>query len=267
MIRFAIHRPVAITMLFLALMLVGAVSLKRIPVDLLPSITYPRLTVVTSYTDMPAEDLERLVTQPLEEVVTALSGVRRVVSRTREGVSIITVEYEWGTEMDFANLHLREAVDRVALSQDFPEQADRPVILRWDPTSRPISILALRGTAPIQELTEFADDVVKPALQQVNGISKAEVVGGLEREILVQPDERKMAIYGITVEQIQQALARSNISFPGGKIRQGPLQMSLRIDGEYATLDEIAATDITRPGQSPVRVSDVASVKDTTKEP
>jgi HAE1 family hydrophobic/amphiphilic exporter-1 len=267
MIRFAIHRPVAISMLFLALVLVGAVSLKRIPVDLLPSITYPRLTVVTTYTAMPAEDLERLVTQPLEEVVTALTGVRRVMSRTREGTSMITVEYEWGTQMDFANLHLREAVDRVAFREDFPEAAERPVILRWDPTSRPISILALRGNAPLQELTEFAEEVVKPALQQVDGISKAEVVGGLERELLVEPDARKMAIYGITVEQIEQALVRSNVSFPGGRIKQGPLQMSLRIDGEFGTLDEIAATDIIRSGQSPVRIADVARVLDTTKEP
>jgi hydrophobic/amphiphilic exporter-1 (mainly G- bacteria), HAE1 family len=267
MIRFAIHRPVAISMFFLALMLVGVVSFRKIPVDLLPSITYPRLTVVTTYTDMPADDLERLVTQPLEEVVTALTGVRRVVSRTREGASMITVEYEWGTQMDFANLHLREAIDRVAFGEDFPQQAERPVILRWDPTSRPISILALRGTAPMAELTEFAEEVVKPALQQVDGISKAEVVGGLEREVLVEPDARKMAIYGITVEQIQQALVRSNVSFPGGRIRQGPLQMSLRIDGEYGTIEDIAATDIVRPGQSPVRVSDVAQVRQATKEP
>jgi HAE1 family hydrophobic/amphiphilic exporter-1 len=108
--------------------------------------------------------------------------------------------------------------------------------------------------------------VLKPALQQVDGISKAEVVGGSIREILVEPDARKMAIYGITVEQIQSALVRSNVSFPGGKIRQGPLQMSLRIDGEYATIDEIAATDIVRPGQSPVRIADVARVVDTVKE-
>ncbi len=267
MIRFAIHRPVAISMLFVALMLVGLVSLKRIPVDLLPSITYPRLTVVTSYAAIPAEDLERLVTEPLEEVVTALSGVRRVVSRTREGVSMITVEYEWGTQMDFANLHLREAVDRVAFREDFPEAAERPVLLRWDPTSRPISILTLKGNAPIEQLTEFGEEVLKPALQQVDGISKAEVVGGSVREILVEPDARKMAIYGITVEQIQSALVRSNVSFPGGKIKQGPLQMSLRIDGEYGTIDDIAATDIMRPGQSPVRVADVARVIDTIKEP
>jgi HAE1 family hydrophobic/amphiphilic exporter-1 len=266
MIRLVIHRPIAISMFFLALVLLGVISYRRLPVDLLPSITYPRLTVTTTYGDIPADDLERLVTQPLEEVVTALSGVRRVTSRTREGVSMITVEYEWGTQMDFANLHLREAVDRVAFREDFPEDAERPVILRWDPTSRPISILVLRGDDPIAQLTEFAEEVVKPALQQVDGISKAEVVGGSIREILVEPDPRRMAIYGITVEQIQTALARSNISFPGGKIKQGPLQMSLRIEGEFTNLDEIAATDIVRPGQSPIRVADVARVVDTVKE-
>lgn len=267
MIRLVIHRPIAISMFFLALVLIGALSYKRLPVDLLPSITYPRLTVTTTYEDIPAEDLERLVTQPIEEVVTALTGVRSVTSRTREGVSMITVEYEWGTQMDFANLHLREAVDRVAFRDDFPDGAERPVILRWDPTSRPISILALKGDERLRDLTEFAEEVVKPALQQVDGISKADVVGGAVREILVQPDRRKMDIYGITVADIEAALARSNISFPGGKIKQGPLQMSLRIDGEYQDLEDIRATDITRPGQSPVRVADVADVVDTVKEP
>lgn len=267
MIRLAIQRPVAISMFFLALIMLGVLSYRKLPVDLLPSITYPRLTVITTYTDIPAEDLERLVTQPLEEVVTALSGVRRVTSRTREGVALTTVEYEWGTQMDFANLHLREAVDRVAFREDFPAGAERPVILRWDPTSRPIAILAVKGEDKLEALTEFAEEVVKPALQQVDGISRAEVVGGAIREILVEPDPRKLAIYGVTVEQIQAALARSNISFPGGRIKQGPLQMSLRIDGEYTDLEEIAATDIVRPGQSPVRVADVARVIDTVKEP
>ncbi|MCK4773986.1 MAG: efflux RND transporter permease subunit, partial [Candidatus Krumholzibacteria bacterium] len=234
MLRLVIQRPIAVSMLFLALVLIGALSYWRLPVDLLPSITYPRLTVITSYEDIPAEDLERLVTQPIEEVVTALSGVRRVVSRTREGVSIITVEFEWGTQMDFANLHLREAVDRVAFRDDFPEDAERPVILRWDPLSRPISILTLEGDGDdLQSITEFTREVVKPALQQVDGISQAEVVGGADREILVEPDVEKMSIYGVTVEDIQLALARSNISFPGGKIRRGPLHLSLRISGEY----------------------------------
>jgi HAE1 family hydrophobic/amphiphilic exporter-1 len=267
MLRLVIQRPIAVSMLFLALVLIGALSYWRLPVDLLPSITYPRLTVITSYEDIPAEDLERLVTQSIEEVVTALSGVRRVVSRTREGVSIITIEYEWGTQMDFANLHLREAVDRVAFRDDFPEDAERPVILRWDPLSRPISILTLEGDGDnLESITEFAREVVKPALQQVDGISQAEVVGGADREILVEPDVKKMSIYRVTVEDIQLALARSNISFPGGKIRRGPLHLSLRISGEYESLDDIAATDIVRVGQSSIRVSDVARVIDTVKE-
>ncbi|MFH1754454.1 MAG: efflux RND transporter permease subunit [Candidatus Latescibacterota bacterium] len=268
MLRLVIQRPVAISMLFLALVLIGIISFQKLPVDLLPSITYPRLTVITTYSDIPAEDLQRLISQPIEEVVTALSGVRNVVSRTREGVSIITVEYEWGTEMDFANLHLREAVDRVAFREDFPEFAERPVILRWDPLSRPISILTLSGADHrLESLTEFATEVVKPALQQVEGISQAEVVGGSDKEILIQPDSKKIAMYGISIEDIRLALVRSNISFPGGKIRQGPLHLSLRISGEYETLDDISATDIIRPGSSPIRISDVAKVIDTVKEP
>ena len=210
MLRAALERPIAVSMLFAALLLVGGLSYSRLAVDLLPSIVYPRLTVLTVYEDIPAEDLERLVTQRLEEVVTALSGVRGVRSRTREGISIITVEYEWGTQMDFANLHLREAVVRVAFRDDFPEGAERPVILRWDPTSRPVSILVLEGDNRIEALTEFAREVLKPALEQVDGISQAEVVGGADREIVVQPDPEKLAIYGITMQDIRAALARSN---------------------------------------------------------
>jgi HAE1 family hydrophobic/amphiphilic exporter-1 len=266
MLRAALLRPIAVSMLFAALLLIGLISYKRLPVDLLPSITYPRLTVLTVYQDIPAEDLERLVTRRLEEVITALTGVRSVGSRTREGVSIITVDYEWGTQMDFANLHLREAVDRVAFREDFPEAAERPVILRWDPTSRPVSVLVLEGGSRLESITEFAREVVKPALEQVAGISRAEVVGGEEREILVEPDARKLAIYGISMEDISAALIRSNISFPGGRVRQGPLHLSLRIDGEYEDLEEIRSTDIVRTGNSPVRISDVARVLDTVKE-
>ena len=116
-IRTAVGRPVAVLMLFAGLVLIGVLALRRLPVDLLPAINYPNLTVITNYTDTPADDLARLVTQPLEEVVTGLAGVRRVTSKTREGVSTITVQYEWGTGMDFANLHLREAIDGVQVAQ------------------------------------------------------------------------------------------------------------------------------------------------------
>jgi len=265
-IKNAVNRPVAILMLFAGLVLIGSLSLKRLPVDLLPSINYPNLTVITNYADTPADDLTRLVTQPLEEVVTGLAGVRRVISSTREGVSTITVQYEWGTEMDFANLHLREAIDRVSYREDFPEDADRPLILRWDPGARPIAILVLEGDEPLQEMTEFAREIVKPAIEQIQGVSQAEVIGGAEREILVRPDFSKLRLYGLTMEDIRRALFIANISFPGGRIRQGPLHLPLRILGEFENLEEIRQTEIPAAGPG-ITIGDLAEVLDTTKEP
>ncbi|MFT5232706.1 MAG: HAE1 family hydrophobic/amphiphilic exporter-1, partial [Candidatus Krumholzibacteriia bacterium] len=264
-IQSAVRRPVAILMLFAGLVLIGFQARQRLSVDLLPSINYPNLTVITNYSDTPADDLTRLVTQPLEEVITGLAGVRRVVSKTREGVSTITVQYEWGTEMDFANLHLREAIDRVSYRDDFPEAADRPLILRWDPSARPIAILVLNGDDPMQEMTEFAREIIKPAMEQINGISQAEVIGGAEREILVEPNFDRLRLYGLTMEDLSTALRVANISFPGGRIRKGPLQLPLRILGEFENLDEIRQTEIPAAGPG-ITIADVAMVSDTTKE-
>ena len=266
LIQAAVRRPVAILMLFAGLVIIGFKARERLSVDLLPSINYPNLTVITNYTDTPADDLTRLVTQPLEEVITGLAGARRVVSKTREGTSTITVQYEWGTDMDFANLHLREAIDRVAYREDFPEEADRPLILRWDPSARPIAILALGGEDPLVEMTEFAREVAKPALEQIDGVSQAEVIGGAEREILVRPDFARMRLYGLTIEDLAYALRIANISFPGGRIRKGPLHLPLRILGEYESLDEIRQTEIPAAGPG-ITIDDLAEVLDTTKEP
>jgi HAE1 family hydrophobic/amphiphilic exporter-1 len=265
-IQHAVRRPVAILMLFAGLVLIGFQARQRLSVDLLPSINYPNLTVITNYSDTPADDLTRLVTQPLEEVITGLAGVRRVISKTREGVSTITVQYEWGTEMDFANLHLREAIDRVSYREDFPEAADRPLILRWDPSARPIAIMVLRGDDPMSRMTEFAREVVKPAIEQINGVSQAEVIGGAEREILVRPDFGKLRLYGLTMADLSQALSVANISFPGGRIRKGPLHLPLRILGEFENLEEIRQTEIPAAGPG-ITIGDVAEVLDTTKEP
>ncbi len=267
MIKGAVKRPVAVLMLFAGLVVIGLQSFDRLPVDLLPSINTPNLTVITNYAEVPADDLARLVTQPLEERITGLAGVKQVVSRTREGVSAITVQYEWGTEMEFANLHLREAVDQVSTRDDFPEAAERPLILRWDPGARPIAILVIEGDDDMAEQTEFCEEVVKPALEQIDGVSQAEVIGGRDREILVRPDFGKLRLYGLTMQDIQSALSLSNVSFPGGRVRKGPLQLPLRILGEFETLDDIRRTEIPTERSGIITVADVAEVLDTVKEP
>ncbi len=266
MIRMAVRRPVAVLMIFTGLVILGWLGKNRLALDLLPAINYPNLTVITNYADTPADDLVRLVTEPLEEVIAGQEGVRRVVSRTREGVSTITVQYDWGTDMDFANLHLREAVDQVAYRDDFPEVADRPLILRWDPSARPIAILVLEGEDPLREMTDFAREVVKPAMEQIDGISQAEVIGGAEREILVQPDFEKLRLYGLTIENLATALRVANVNFPGGRIRKGPLYLPLRILGEFEGLQEIRETEIPAAGPG-ITLGDVAAVIDTVKDP
>lgn len=265
-IRSAVERPVTVLMLFAGLVLIGVLASRRLPVDLLPAINYPNLTVITTFPDTPPEDLARLVAQPLEEVIAGLAGVRRVTSRTREGVCAITAEYEWGMKMDFANLHLREALDRVAFRDDFPHGADRPLILRWDPGARPIAVMAMGGDAPLSEATDFAREVVKPALEQIRGISQAEVIGGAEREVLVRPDFTKLRLFGLTMEQLSAALQIANVTFPGGRIRRGPLHLPLRMLGEFETLDDIRATEIPSAGPG-VTIGSVATVIDTLKEP
>jgi len=267
MIKGAVQRPVAIMMLFAGLVVIGLQSFDRLPVDLLPTINTPNLTVITNYSEVPADDLARLVTQPLEERITGLAGVRQVVSRTREGVSTITVQYEWGTEMEFANLHLREAVDQVSTREDFPDNAERPLILRWDPGARPIAILVIEGEEDMAQMTEFCEEVVKPALEQIDGVSQAEVIGGREREILVRPDFGKLRLYGLTMQELQSALSLSNVSFPGGRVRKGPLQLPLRILGEFETLDDIRSTEIPTERSGIITIADVAEVVDTVKEP
>jgi len=267
MIRGAVARPVAVLMVFAGLLVVGVQSYRRLPVDLLPNINYPNLTVITEYPEVPADDLARLVTQPLEERITGLAGVRQVVSRTREGASTVTVQYEWGTAMDFANLHLREAVDQVSNREDFPDGADRPLILRWDPGARPVAIMVLEGDDDMAEMTQFCEEVVKPALEQVDGISQAEVIGGREREILVRPDPDRLRLYGLTMADLRQSLALSNVSFPGGRVRKGPLHLPLRILGEFESLDDIRRTEIPTRRAGLITVGDVAEVLDTVKEP
>jgi HAE1 family hydrophobic/amphiphilic exporter-1 len=262
----SVRRPVAVLMLFAGLVLLGWQGQRRLALDLLPAINYPNLTVITNYPDTPADDLVRLITEPLEERMAGLEGVRRVVSKTREGTSTITAQYDWGTDMDFANLHLREAVDQVAYGEDFPAAADRPLILRWDPSARPIAILVLEGEDPLREMTDFAREVVKPALEQIDGISQAEVIGGAEREILVTPDLGKLRLYGLTVGDLSTALSVANISFPGGRIRKGPLHLPLRILGEFENLDEIRLTEIPAAGPG-ITIGDVATVTDALKEP
>ncbi|MEJ2538986.1 MAG: efflux RND transporter permease subunit [Gemmatimonadota bacterium] len=265
----ATRRPVAVAMLFLAILLLGVISYLRLPIDLLPDVSYPRLVVYTSYPDVAPPEIERLVTERVEAEAAAVPGVERVTSVSREGISLVTLRFAWGSDMDFAMLNVRERMDN--LRENLPETATRPRILRVDPESEAIMAVSVTSRGDLWNTKELAETVFRRRLEQLDGVAQAAVSGGLDREIQVEVNPRLMEAYGLTLAQVAEALDRANVSAPGGTIRQGRYRYPLRTVGEFQTVEEIGEVVLARqapetPGQDApfrlVRLRDVATVVD-----
>lgn len=257
----AIRRPVTVLMGCAAVILLGLVSFGDLAVDLLPEIGTPKVTLLTTADALALapQEVERLVTAPLEQAVQTVSGVRRIASVSREGTSIITVEFPWGTDLDLASLHVREALDKVR--QTLPEGVERPAVLRWDPGSEPIMGLAVAGSGNLGALRDLVEAVVVPRMEQVEGIAGAQLSGGAQREIHVTLDPDRLTLYALTVSDIENALAAANSSLQTGNVLQGLLRYQVRAMGEFRTVDEIAEVIIrVRAGEAPIRLRDLGTV-------
>ncbi len=255
-------------MLFFAIALLGVISFERLPIDLLPDISYPRLVVYTSYPDVAPREVERFVTERIEQRVSSVPGVEKVESVSREGVSLVMLRFAWGTNMDFAVLNVREQLDN--LRDQLPEQSERPVVLRTDPTSEPIIAISVSGDENLWALKDLAEEVFKRRLEQIDGIAQAAVAGGLEREIHVEINPALLQAYQIGIDQVITAIESANESAPGGTIRRGRTRYALRTIGEFQDIEEIAAVPLTRGDTTTVsgvvRLRDVAMVTDGFKE-
>ena len=270
-------RPVAVWMLFLAVILLGGISYVRLPIDLLPDVSYPRLVIYTSYPDVAPAEVERQITERIEGEAAAVPGVERVTSVSREGVSLVTLRFAWGTDMDFAMLNVRERMDNVR--DALPESATRPSILRVDPESEPIMTLSVAGGSDLWQTKEMAETVFRRRLEQLDGVAQASVSGGLDREIQVEVDPWLLDSYGLTIAEISRALDQANVSAPGGTILQGRYRYPLRTLGEFQDVEEIASVVVARQaigagaggggsggapneGYRVVRLGDIARVTD-----
>jgi len=254
----SIRRPVATTMLYLAVGVLGVVSFARLPIDLLPDVSFPTLSVWTTYPDAGPAEVERFVTEPVEAVVSRVPAVRTVDSRSREGQSLVRLQFHWGTDMEFAMLHVRERLDNLVGA--LPESAERPVILTSDPTNDPIISLAITG-ADLAELRDLSDAVFKRRLEQLDGVAMAAITGGPIREIQVEVDAQRLALNDVTIGQVTSALDRANYSAPGGSIQRGRFRYSLRTLGEFQSVDELGDVVVARPaGGGVVRLRDVARI-------
>ncbi len=258
----SIRRPVATGMAFLAIVLVGVIAFTRLPVDLLPDVSFPTLSIWTQYPEAGPSEVERFITEPIERAVSRVPGVKSINSVSREGASQVQLQFLWGTDMDFATLNVREKLDNVRY--DLPERAERPTILRSDPTSEPVMTLASTSESiDLWQLKEVSENVFKRRLEQIDGVAQAAVAGGLEREIHVKVDPGRLEALGVTIDQVSVALDAANYSAPGGTIRRGRYRYALRALGEFQTVAEIGETVVGRSGSgSVVLLRDVAQVED-----
>jgi HAE1 family hydrophobic/amphiphilic exporter-1 len=288
-IDFSIRRKVTIAMFTVGILLFGIVSLSRLNVNLLPELSYPTLTIRTEFQGAAPIEVENLITKPVEEAVGVVKGVQQVRSISRAGQSDVVLEFEWGTDMNIANLDVMSKLDAVQL----PLEAEKPVTLRFDPTLDPIMRYALfyddkatentNEDAPVnyasyddlsspdaisrlKGLRVLADEQLKKSLESSLGVASVKISGGLEEEIQVNIDQRRLSYLNIPIEDVTQILSAENVNLSGGRLEEGSQQYLVRTLNEFKTVDQIRNVVIGRNGENTIYLKDVAEVDQSYKE-
>jgi HAE1 family hydrophobic/amphiphilic exporter-1 len=258
----SIRRPVTVFIFSVAAVVFGVVAFRNLAVNLLPDISYPSLTVRTIYEGTAPVEIESLLTRPIENAVGVVNNVVRVTSSSRADVSEVTLEFAWDTNMDFAALDVRDRLDRVRLPMD----AELPVLLKYDPSLDPIMRIGLHGSDELARLRFLGEEDIKRALERIEGVAAVVVSGGLEEEIQVELDERKLASLGLSAGQIANRLAAENVNITGGSLRDGRTEYLVRTLNEFVRPEDMRSIVVQRTGDAIVRLSDVARVYTGHKE-
>lgn len=259
--RFAIHRPIFTIMVALIVIILGGISLMRLPLDLMPDITFPSLSVSTEYENASPEEMEELVTRPIEEAISAVPGVEEVFSISTEGVSNVRPRFSWGTDLDAAANDVRDRLDRVM--PRLPEEVERPVLRKFDLASFPILILGVAGNLDPVQLRQIIDDQIKYRIERVPGVAALDVHGGLDREIHVDLYPDKIKALGLPLDQILSRIRAENVNLPGGTIDRGNFEVTVRTAGEYTSLDQLRDTVVAIREGAPIQLRQIANIEDS----
>jgi len=259
--RLAVHRPIFTIMVVLIVLILGGVSFSRLPVDLMPDITFPTLSISTSYENASPEEMEELVTRPIEEAVSAVTGVEEVSSISSEGNSNVRVSFSWGTDLDSAANDLRDRLDRVI--PRLPEDADRPRLRKFDLASFPVMILGAGSRLDPVQMRRIIDEQVKYRIERVPGVAALDVWGGRDREIHVSINHDKIKALGLPLNDVLDRIRAGNVNLPAGSINRGNFEVTIRTPGEYQSLGQLRNTIIAERAGSPVQLSEVAEVSDS----
>lgn len=257
--RWIVEHPVAVSMVTIAMLVFGMVSYAQLPLNLMPDISYPTLTVRTEYAGAAPEEVESQVSRPIEEALSTTEGLVEIESRSRAGMSDVVLEFDWDSSMAAATQDVRE---RLQIT-DLPDGVERPLLLRYDPSLDPILRIALSsstGSSQLQ-LREYAEKELKRDLETAEGVAAVVVRGGQERRILVEPREDWLAARGVSLDQLTQALNTENVNLAGGIVREGENEYLIRTLNELGSLEDVRALEVLRVDGRPVRIGDVAEVR------
>lgn len=235
--NFAISRPVTTIIMIITMIGLGIISIFGIPMELMPNLNLPLVTIQVQYTGVSPEDMEELVAKPIEDAISGVQGIEKITSYSDEGSVFVLVKFAWGSDVDKKATDIREKMSKIR--GKLPSDINEPTILKLDVMSNEtVMIMNLSGDN-LAEVRQYADDVLKPKFERINGVGSVEVYGGIEKEILVKVNPQRLNAYGLKVSDITALLASSSINTPAGKMKEGDKEFLVRVTGKIETLSEI----------------------------
>ncbi|MFH0888659.1 MAG: efflux RND transporter permease subunit, partial [Planctomycetota bacterium] len=266
--EFGVKQPVTNLMIFLGIIILGIISILFLPVDLMPEMEMPAITVITNYPGAAAEDVETAVTKHIENDLSIVSNLTEINSYSREGVSYVVCRFNWGTNLDEASNEIRDHLDFTKMK--LPDDANKPIIIKFNTNMMPVLMYCVTAKESWTKLYEILDDQLVTSLKQIEGVGAVQLIGGLQRQINIEIDKGKLVAYGISINEVENAIRLHNYSLPAGSLKIGPNEYMLQTPGEYKKVTEIEETIVRVSGQnnsSPIRLRDIATVKDDFKDP
>lgn len=260
----AVKNPVTTIMGFLAVVVFGIYSLSRLPIDFYPEIEFPAIMVFTSYNGANASDVERNISEPLEKSLNIVSNIKQVYSTSRDNVSIVTLEFEYGTNLDGAANDVRDALSMV--SSLLPEGAEDPVIFKFSTNLMPILFYAVTAEESYAGIKNQLEEKVANPLNRIDGIGSISIIGSPTREVSINIDPRRMEAYNLSIEQIGSILQAENLNMPSGNLEMGQMNYPLRVQGEFEESDQIKNIVLGNYQGRTIYIKDVATVKDSIRE-
>jgi len=260
----SVKRPIGVLMIVIAVVMMGTIALTNLAVDLYPDLKVPVAVVVTNYPEAAPQEVEKLVSKPLESSIGTIEGIKKIRSVSSPESSIVVALFEWGTNLDAKMLDLREKVDMV--KGFLPDDAEDPSVLQVDPQAIPIMRLSVAGDMEPSRLTKLVEDVVQPRLERTEGVAQVSLIGDKREEVKVEVSSSKLNHYGIALNQIIQMLGTENVAVSAGTVQTGSQELQLRVNGEFNHVQDIRDILISKPLGGYIKLGDIARVEKTYQE-